>query len=318
MGERSLGQMSLAESLVRQRPGQNERLRGIEALIDWSSVDKALRPLRSQRGAPGYPALTLFKALLLQQWYGLSDPELEEALSDRLSFRRFVGLSLDQEVPDHSTLWRFREAMGRSGLDRKVFAEVELQLAERGMILRKGTLIDATLVAAQSAPPSYQGEEAAHDPDAAWTKREGSGKKHFGYKAHIAVDQGSGLVREAVLTPANINDTEVADQLIKGDERAIYADKAYDSHVRSARLKAARIKNRIMRRGNKHHALSARQQQRNRLIAPIRAGVETVFALWKRSYGYRRVRYFGLVRNATQLTLLALASNLRRALVLAT
>ena len=126
------------------------------------------------------------------------------------------------------------------------------------------------------------------------------------------------LMREAVLTPANVNDTEVADQLIKGDERAIYADKAYDSHVRSARLKAARIKNRIMRRGNKHHALSARQQQRNRLIAPIRAGVETVFALWKRSYGYRRVRYFGLVRNATQLTLLALASNLRRALVLAT
>lgn len=318
MGERSLGQMSLAESLVRQRPGQNERLRGIEALIDWSAVDKALRPLRSQRGAPGYPALTLFKALLLQQWYGLSDPELEEALSDRLSFRRFVGLPLDQEVPDHSTLWRFREAMGRSGLDRKIFAEVELQLAERGMILRKGTLIDATLVTAQSAPPSYQGEEPAHDPDAAWTKREGSSKKHFGYKAHIAVDQGSGLVREAVLTPANVNDTEVADQLIKGDERALYADKAYDSHARSARLKAARIKNRIMRRGNKHHALSARQKQRNRLIAPIRAGVETIFALWKRSYGYRRVRYFGLVRNATQLTLLALASNLRRALVLAT
>ena len=318
MGERSLGQMSLAEGLVRQRPGQNERLRRIEALIDWGAVDKALRPLRSQRGAPGYPALTLFKALLLQQWYGLSDPELEEALSDRLSFRRFVGLSLDQEVPDHSTLWRFREAVGRSGLDRKVFAEIELQLAERGMILRKGTLIDATLVTAQAAPPAFDGSEPAHDPDATWTRREGSSKKHFGYKAHIAVDQGSGLVREAVLTPANVNETEMAEQLIRGDERAVYADKAYDSHARSARLKAVGIKNRIMRRGNKHHALSARQKQRNRLIAPIRAGVETIFALWKRSYGYRKVRYFGLVRNATQLTLLALACNLRRALVLAT
>src|SRR5436309_1183557 len=135
MGERSRGQLSLAESLVRQRPGQNERLRGIEALIDWGAVDKVLRPLRSRRGAPGYPALTLFKALLLQQWYGLPDPELEEALADRLSFRRFVGLSLDQEVPDHSTLWRFREALGRERLSRKVFAEIELQLVERGMIL---------------------------------------------------------------------------------------------------------------------------------------------------------------------------------------
>jgi IS5 family transposase len=318
MSERSKGQLSLAESLVRQRPGANERLRRIEAVIDWRAVEKALRPLRSDRGAPGYPALTLFKALLLQQWYGLSDPELEEALSDRLSFRRFVGLSLDQEVPDHSTLWRFREALGRTGVGQKVFNEVELQMIERGLIVRKGTLIDASLVEAQAAPPEFNSDEPAHDEDAAWTRREGSGKKHFGYKAHVAVDQGSGLVRRAVLTPANVNDTEMADGLICGDERAVYADRAYDSHARSAWLKAAGIKNRIMRRGNKHHALCARQKLRNRLISPVRAQVETVFALWKRSYGYRKVRYYGLVRNATQLTLMALASNLRRALVLAT
>lgn len=318
MSERTKGQLSLADGLVHQRAGQNERLARIETLIDWAAVERLLAPLRSDRGAPGYPALTLLRALLLQQWYDLSDPGLEEALADRLSFRRFVGLALDQAVPDHSTLWRFREALTKAGLAERVFGEINRQLAARGMVIKQGTLIDATLVAAQAAPPPFGGTTPSHDPDAAWTRREGTGKKHFGYKAHIAVDQGSGLVRGAILTPANVNDTERADALIQGDETAVYADKAYDSHARGARLKAAGIKNRIMRRGNKHHALSPRQRRRNRLISKIRAAVETVFAVLKRSYGYRRVRYFGMARNRTQLTLLCTALNLRRALVLAT
>jgi len=317
MSERAKGQLSLADGLVDQRAGRNERLERIERLINWAAIEGLLAPLRSERGAPGYPALTLLRALLLQQWYDLSDPGLEEALADRLSFRRFVGLALDQAVPDHSTLWRFREALTRGALAEPVFAEINRQLGARGMVIKRGTLIDATLVAAQSAPPPFDGTKRAHDPDAAWTRRAGTSKKHFGYKAHLAVDQGSGLVRGAILTAANVNDTEPADALIQGDERAVYADKAYDSHARSARLKAAGIKNRIMRRGNKHHALSPRRQRRNRLIAKVRAAVETVFAVLKRSYGYRRVRYFGLARNRTQLALLCTALNLRRALVLA-
>ena len=140
------------------------------------------------------------------------------------------------------------------------------------------------LLASNASKPS-------RDPDAAWTKREGTSKAHFGYKAHLAVDQGSLLVRGALLTPANVNDTEPADALIQGDERAVYADKAYDSHARSALRKVAGIKNRIMQRANKHHALSPRQRQRNRLIAKLRAAVETVFAVFKRGYGYRRGRH---------------------------
>lgn len=316
MTERSKGQLSLADALVQQRAGQNERLARIKGLIDWAPVDHVLKPLRSELGAPGYPVGVLLRALLLQQWYSLSDPELEEALADRLSFRRFVDLALDEAVPDHSTLWRFREALGRAGLAEQVFNEINRQLAAKGMIVKRGTLIDATLVAAQSAPPPFEGNQPAHDRDAAWTKREGTGKKHFGYKAHLAVDEGSLLVRGALLTPANVNDTEPADALIQGDERAVYADKAYDSHARSARLKVARIKNRIMRRGNKHHALSPRQRQRNRLIAKVRAAVETIFAVFKRSYAYRRVGYFSLARNQTQLALLCTAFNMRRAAAL--
>lgn len=316
MTERSKDQLSLADALVQQRAGQNERLGRIKALIEWGPVDRLLKPLRSDLGAPGYPVGVLLRALLLQQWYSLSDPELEEALADRLSFRSFVGLALDEAVPDHSTLWRFREALGRAGLADQVFGEVNRQLAAKGMIVKQGTLIDATLVAAQSAPPATAASKPARDPEAAWTKREGSSKAHFGYKAHLAVDQGSLLVRRALLTPANVNDTEPADALIQGDERAVYADKAYDSHARSARLKGAGIKNRIMQRANKHHALSPRQRQRNRLIAKVRAAVETVFAVFKRSYGYRRARYFGLARNQTHLDLLCTAFNMRRALAL--
>lgn len=314
--ERTKGQLSLADALVQQRAGQNERLAGIKGMIDWGAVDRLLKPLRSDLGAPGYPVGVLLRALLLQQWYNLSDPELEEALADRLSFRRFVGLALDEAVPDHSTLWRFREALGRAGLAEQVVGEINRQLAAKGVIVKRGTLIDATLVAAQSAPPASEGSKPARDPEAAWTKREGTHKAHFGYKAHLAVDQGSLLVRSALLTPANVNDTEPADMLIQGDEAAVYADKAYDSHARSARLRAAGIKNRIMRRGNKHHALSPRQRRRNQLIAKVRAAVETVFAVFKRSYGYRRVRYFGLARNQTQLALLCTAFNLRRVLAL--
>ena len=316
MGERSRGQLSFVDGLMDGGAGRNERLDRIEALIDWSAVSGLLSPLRSDLGAPGYPALTLLRSLLLQQWYGLSDPGLEEALADRLSFRRFVGLGLDEAVPDHSTLWRFREALGDKGLAGPVFEEINRQLAVKGMLVKQGTLIDATLVAAQAAPPPFDGGKPAHDGEAAWTRRGGSGKKHFGYKAHIAVDQGSGLVRDAILTPANVNDTEMADGLIQGDERAVYADKAYDTHARSARLKAAGIKNRIMRRGNKHHALTPRQRRRNKLIGKVRSAVETIFAILKRSYGYRRVRYFRLARNATQLALLCTALNLRRAIVL--
>ena len=144
------------------------------------------------------------KALLLQQWYGLSDPGLEEALLDRMSFRRFVGLAGDEAAPDHATLWRFRQALARLGSDRAVLEAVNSQLDAQGLIVRQGTLIDASLVAAQSQPPRPAAPEEVEpgasrlvrtprEPDADWTKR--GAARFFGYKAHVAVDRGSGLVR---------------------------------------------------------------------------------------------------------------------------
>nr|WP_319385775.1 IS5 family transposase [uncultured Roseibium sp.] len=313
---RSSGQLGFGESFLDPGLGRNQRLDAIDAAIDWEPLDRLVRVLYSAgEGRPSYRPLTMVKALLLQQWYGLSDVRLEEALSDTLSYRRFVGLSLEDGTPDHSTISRFRTALCRHELDAALFEEVLGQLEAKGMVLKEGTLLDATLVTAQARRPGREagmGGKSSHDPDADWTRK--NGRSHFGYKAHVAVDQGSGVIRQAILTPAKTSESEVADDLICGDEQAVYADKAYEHKERRARLKAAGIKDRVMHRNHRYQAaLPYWQKRRNALIAPIRAAVERVFGTLKRSYGYERVRYVGLKRNATQFRLLCLAFNLKKA-----
>lgn len=313
MGEKRIGEGSFAEAFVAPGVGANKRLERIEGLFEWPRFEKLLRALRSPAGRKGYPALAMFKALLLQQWYGLSDPGLEEALLDRLSFRRFCGFSLDDATPDETTFVRFRTALAEQGVSQALFDEVNRQLDARGVILRTGTLIDASLVAASVArPPKSAGEVSPRDGDASFTRR--GGQSIFGYKAHLAVDAGSDIIRAARLTGASVGDSLVADDLIQGDEGAVYADRAYENKHRRRRLKAAGINDRIMHRSHKNQdGLPHWQRVRNRLIAPIRANVERLFGTMKRSYGYRRVRYRGLAKNRAHLYLLCIAINLRRA-----
>jgi transposase, IS5 family len=343
MAERSLGQLSFADGLV-AGAGRNETLERLGELIDWPAVAQLLSPVHGSRyGAPGYPAVAMFKALLLQQWHGLSDPGLEVSLEDRLSFRRFCGFPLDAETPDHVTIHRFRETLRQHGLADRGFEEVNRQIDSRGLILRQGTLIDASLVDAAVKRPKPPAEQAAApseakpaegssatkqerpasklvksplDPDAAWTKK--GGRRYFGYKVHVGVDQGSAIIRRQVMTPANVNDTEPADLLICGDEAALYGDQAYTSARRRADLRARGIKDRMMHRANKHHPLTPRQVLHNTAIGRRRAPVEQVFAKLKRLCGWSRVRYRGLARNAVHLALLCTALNLKRLVVLAT
>jgi len=315
----SEGQLGWAEAFMAPGLGVNAKLSKIDGLVQWHRFAKLLeRVRRGESGRPPYRALSMFKALLLQHWYGLSDPGLEEALGDRLSFRRFCGFALDETTPDETTLCRFRQALLAAGLQDRLLAELNRQLDARGLLLRQGTMIDATLVAAQASPPPFAagaGAHSLHDADANWTRK--GGRSYFGYKAHVAMDQGSCLIRQARLTPARVSDSEVADALICGDERAVYADRAYENKHRRARLKAAGVKDRIMHRSHKHQpGLPYWQRRRNALIAPIRASVEHLFGTMKRGYGYRRVRYFTLARNALQLELMCIAINLRRAAVL--
>ncbi|MEN3748775.1 IS5 family transposase [Sphingomonas sp. HF-S3] len=311
---RSSGQGDLGRAWLSPQLGRNARLERIRAAFDWGAIEALVAEVYSARtGRPSWPPVLMLRALLLQQWYGLSDPGLEEALSDRLSFRSFVGLGLDEGQPDHSTLSRFRKRLRELKLDERLFQEVERQLSAQGMLVRSGTLLDATLVeAAVRRPGAPAGSRSQVDPDAAWTRK--GGTKHFGYKAHLGVDEGSGLIRRAVLTPAVINESLVADALICGDERAVYADRAYEHKDRRKRLKAAGVKDRIMHRSHKNQPrLPHWQAVRNRLISPIRSAVERVFGTLKRGYGYRHVRYRGLDANWLHLRLLCIAFNMRKA-----
>ena len=290
--------------------GQLDRLNG---LVKWYRFEKLVGHLRDEvgPGRPGYPALVLLKAVLLASLYGLSERELEEALDDRLSFRRFVGLALEEKVPDHTVLNRFRNRLIAERLLEKLFAELDRQLEKAGVIVRRGTMLDATLIETVSAPP--KGDRPSKDPDAGFARRSGKQGSTFGYKAHVGVDEGSGLIRSVVTTAANVNDTTPADALILGDERAVWADAAYHTHAREAALKGRGVKARLMRRPNKHHPkLPPRLARYNRLIARRRAAVETTFATLKNRMRFTRIRYVGLAKAAAQVLLAAVAFNLRR------
>ena len=302
--QRQVGQLSLADGLV---TGAKNFLSEADALIDWSEIEQELEGIYSATtGRPSYPVLTLLKAMLLQQWYGLSDPRTEEAITDSISFRRFVGLSLSDPVPDHSTLSRFRAQLGNR-FD-KLQEAFNRQLDRRGLIIRKGTLIDASFVLSSSS-------QRRVDPEAG---RYGSQPDDSvsGYKMHTAVDQFSGLVRKVIVTGANINDSTPADELIVGDEAAVYGDRAYDKHDRRRTLEKRGVFAGLMHRSNKYHPLSATQKAFNRMISPLRAPVERTFGILKTNYRLRRTRYVGLVRTAVQINLAIIAMNIKRALVL--
>lgn len=312
MAVKQTGQLGFTDALVMAQVGGNASLERLNGLVKWYRFEKVMNHLRDDApGRPGYPVLVLFRALLLQALYGLSDRELEEAVSDRLSFRRFVGLSLEEQVPDHTVFNRFRNELIAEGLLEKLFAELDRQLEKAGMVLKRGTMLDASLIEAVSAPPTEK--RPSVDADARFTKRQGRSGWTFGYKMHVGVDQGSGLIRSVCTTPANVNDTVPADALIRGDERAVWADAAYDTHARRARLKAQGTKPRIARRPNKHHPeLPPRWKRYNRLIARRRAAVETTFATLKQRMRLTKIRYIGLARAAGQVLLAAMVFNMRR------
>lgn len=319
MSVKQSGQMNFVEAFLGPAPGRNAALLKLDGLVKWYRFEKVLAKLRPETGAgrPAYGGLLMFKALMLQQLYRLSDSELEEALCDRLSFRRFAGLGLDETVPDHTTLCRYRNRLVEAGLLEKLFSELDRQLDAAGLILRQGSMLDATVIETRAARPPFaeDGKEqaAASDPDAAFTRRQGKSGSAFGYKAHVGVDVGSGLIRRIVTTPANVNDTVVADDLVSGDERAVMADSAYHTHARQRALKARGIKCRLMRRPNKHQPdLAPRLKLFNRLIARRRAAVETTFATLKRRMALDTIRYRGLAKATAQVLLNAIAFNMKR------
>jgi IS5 family transposase len=316
------GQMSLAEALLHPKLGMNYRLEAIDAAIDWAPLGalavKAQAP--QDVGRRPYEALPLLKALYLQMLYGLSDPGLEEALADRLSFRRFCGYGLDDPTPDETTICRFRNDLMAKNVLAECFAEVNAQLDRQGLILRKGTIVDASIIASASRKPAMKEGKAApvaREKGAGWTRK--NGRSYFGYRIHIGADQGSNLIRRVALTPANINESSVADALICGDERAVYGDKGYENKRRRRRLRLAGIKDRICHRSHKNQEkLPHWQARRNAGIAKRRAPGEGIFGTMKRGFGFVRARYRNFAANVADAFRFATMFNLRRAASLLT
>jgi IS5 family transposase len=317
MARKQVGQLGLGDGVVAARRGRTpDQLERISGLIDWDALAAVLAPVEPKatgKGEAGWPSLVLFKVQLLQRWYGLSDEAMEEALFDRLSFLRFCGLSLDDDVPDHTTIWRFRERLTKAGLMEPLFAELQRQLEGHGVLVKRGTLIDATIMQAAARRPRMNEDKISpNDPDARFGTNNERRRYEFGYKAHIGMDAGSGLVRTQTLTPANVQEVSAAQGLIAGDEGEVLADRGYDAHALHEYLAARGIGDGIMRRARTNRPLSPDEVARNHAIAPRRRPVEKVFGTLKRIYGLRRLPYFNRERNAVCLAFALIAYNLRR------
>jgi len=288
-------------------------LKKVDGQINWRPFEKLLEPLyHPTQGRPSHPPLIMFKALLLQQWYGLSDPGLEEAICDRWSFQRFLGLSLKDPVPDETRICRFRNMLAQADLGERLFGLLEEQLDAKGLLVRRGSLIDATLVKAQ--PHAPRKGEASPDPEADWTRRGKDG--HFGYKVHLTVDQGSDLLRRLALTPASTSESRLFEEMVIGDEAAVFADGAYAKDARKKALRGRGVFCGIINRPWRYRAITAQQKKRNRFFSRVRRAVERVIGTLKCRYGLERCRYLGKVRNHNHLWLKGMCYNLRKMLVL--
>jgi len=274
MSRRCLAQPSLADAFVKAYSKGSGFLEDLLKTTEWSAFEALFAPINANaKGAPRYPPPTMFKIVLLQQWYNLSDPQAEGAVRDRLSFRRFCGIPLDAETPDHSSIWRFRQTVDKLGLSEKLLAEVNRQLHARGLIVKKGTFVDATIIAAAvKRPPFEEGPVNPRDPDAGFAVK--NDKTFFGYKAHLAVDEESDLIRQAEMTFAHLHDRQRGEAMIQGDEAAYYADKAYGRQPLRNKLPERRIADKIAYKAKRNKPLANWQKWFNTTASSVRAGAE--------------------------------------------
>lgn len=283
----------------------------VNEFLDWDPIIKVIEGLyEKQNGRPGFAALMMFKALLLAQWYGLSDPELEDQLKDRLSFKHFVGLGITDDVPDETTLCRFRERLTKNDLMEVFFVLINDQLEKKGLFVKKGTLIDASIIEAEG-----KGNAKTRDPEASFTKK--NNKSYFGYKVHAGMDMESGLIHHVEATTASTHDSQVWDELLHGKEKALFADKAYYDQGYKHFLRSRDIYCGILDKNKRNHKLSNRQKKKNKRNASLRASVERFFAVIKDQYHYLKTRYRGLSKNRQHFFSLGSAFNLQLGIRLA-
>ena len=315
--ERKLAEPTFADAVVADLGGPRTRgfLDRCQELIPWGELAASighLFPEQPKGGRPFWPAVVMLKCVMLQKWYGLSDPQLEEQLRDRLSFRRFVGLSLDEATPDETTAVTFRGRLREAGCASTLFDAAAASLGRRGLVLKEGTIVDATIV---DAPQGRKVKEAdgteRHTRDGCATYTKNHGTLRHGYKAHLATDT-RGLITDWVFDTARPHDSNHVDHLTREESVAVYADSAYSSNDRRQRLEDRGVLDRVVHkrvRGQKE--LTPRQKAHNTACSVVRAFVEHPRA-WMTKMGYAAARYRGLARNALDFALTAVAYNFKR------
>ena len=293
-------------------------LDGAEALLDWVKLEQIMAGVyASNTGRPSYPLLTLLRASLLGIWYRLSDAELAQTLFRDLLFRKFCHLELGGDVPDATTIGRFRARLMEHGLWEALLGEVNRQLEAKQIIMTEGriNIIDATPVeAAQSGHGKDANDEPTRDKDAGWHVKadsRGNMKSTYGYSIHTGVDE-DGFIHRQTVTPGNAHDSTERDTLLLGDEAALYADAAYSSQATRKKLEQFGIDDQVQRKGYRGHPLSDADAVRNKEIAVIRSGGERPFATYKSRYGLARTRLMGLAKNLTLFGLAAIAHNIAK------
>ena len=307
-----------------------EEFRGaIEAVVLTADADK-----KSTAGRKPTDALVMFRMLVVQSLYNLSDEQAEYQVRDRLSFTRFLSLGIEDRIPDGTTLWLFREKLAKAGLIEKLFAQFGRHLEAKGYIARGGQMVDASIVPvprqrnsrednetvkAGKTPEDWEKKPAKNrqkDKDARWTKKHN--KSFFGYKNHVNADAKHKLIRRYDVSDASVHDSQKLDGLLNkaNTSEDVYADSAYRSAETEAKLKARGFRSRIHRRGSRNHPLSDAQQEANRKKSRIRARVEHIFGAQENAPGGRLVRTIGIMRAKAKIGLQNLAYNIRRLVVL--
>lgn len=268
---------------------------------------------RDNPGRPAWDPVVMLKCLMLAKWFSLSDPGLEEALLDRISFRRFVGLSFTDTTPDETTFVRFRARLREANIHNKLFDGIVNHLEKQGYLVREGTMVDATIIE-QSTGAKRDDGTSTRDEDASFTKKHG--QTRHGYKGHIACDL-SGIVTDYRFTTAKEHDSRRIDELTSKERTAVFADSAYSSRARRVELQDRGVIDGIIYKKNRGQPeLWDWQSRWNRLVSRVRAKVEHPFGMLKHQLGYRRVRYRGRSRNEFDFALTLAACNLKRSLSL--
>ena len=304
------------DELAQVKTRKKEFLRQMDSIIPWGEWIGIIKPhyYKGERGNKPYDLETILRIHMLQNLYDLSDMGVMTEVIDSRSFSDFCGIDSSNQVPDGDTIGRFRALLVKHGLQERMFAQVVMLLQERGLLLKKGTIVDSTIIA---APSSTKNREKRRDPEAHQTKK--GNTWYFGYKAHIGVDKQSGLVHHIEVTAANTHDVTVTSKLLTGEEESVYGDSGYlGAEKRDDAIKknkqGKKIHYKVNRRPSQCKNKSARSmgqiRRREREKSSVRAKVEHVFGVVKRFFGFDKTRYKGRRKQTAKLHMMFALANL--------